>query len=94
MHGKDSTFEIHIHSEVWHSFTNFRDWGMDTLTVNGRMKCYNNGYNKLIKAFSLGALSNSEKNDLSLFDYWCLSKEPFPFKALEEARNELLNLTV
>lgn len=34
------------------------DWGMDTLTVNGRFRAHQAGYRRFVKAFSLGSLNN------------------------------------
>jgi Beta-lactamase superfamily domain len=34
------------------------DWGMDTLTVNGRFQASERGYRRFMKAFALGSLNN------------------------------------
>ncbi len=50
--------DVHTHSENLAFVLSF-NWGMDTLTVNGRLQTSEAGYRRLIRAFAPAALNNT-----------------------------------
>jgi hypothetical protein len=53
----DAKPDISMHSESLAFVLKF-DWGMDTLTVNGRFRADEKGYQRFVRAFSPGSLNN------------------------------------
>ena len=49
--------DLSMHSESLAYVFRF-DWGMDTLTVNGRFRAKDEGYRRFIKTFAPGSLNN------------------------------------
>jgi hypothetical protein len=57
LQGSTGSADISMHSESLAFVFKF-DWGMDTLTVNGRFRATRDGYQRFIAAFAPGSLNN------------------------------------
>ena len=70
-----ASVDISMHSESLAFVLRF-DWGMDTLTVNGRFRASDEGYRRFMKTFAPGALNNiGRRFDLGLvFDVTLLKR--------------------